>query len=324
MATSNRILRPPAPPPTVAAIPALSRAGWQDRPGLLGTLLLVPALVYVAALVAVPFALAILLSFTSATSGSLSFNWVGLRNFAGVVADPLFRRSLANTLVFTFVSQGAVVILANLLAQVLNASFPGKRIVRFLLLLPWAAPIALSSMAWTWIYDSTFSVINWTLSVLGILREGRWLYWLGDPELAMAAIIAVHVWRMLPFATVVLLAGMTSIPQEIREAAIVDGAGYWRRLFSIELPLLLPVVTVAVLFGVVFTSTDLTVVYLLTRGGPYNSTHVLASLAFQRGILSANLGEGAAIALFLFPVLLAAAVVMLRLARRNRIGEREG
>jgi multiple sugar transport system permease protein len=136
----------------------------------------------------------------------------------------------------------------------------------------------------------------------------------------MIAIITVHVWRMFPFATVVTLAGLAALPHEITEAAVVDGASFWRRLVEINLPLLLPIVTVAVLFGVVFTSTDLGVVYLLTRGGPYNSTHVLASLAFQRGILGANLGQGAAVALFLLPVLVVVAAGMLRTARRAEVG----
>lgn len=291
-----------------------------DRAELLGWIMLTPALLYVVLLVGVPFVLAIALSFSAATAGSLSFSFVGLRNFVTVLQDPTFRRALHNTLLFTGVSQLLVIVLASIQARLLMIPFPGRRLVRFLLLLPWAAPVALSSMAWTWIYDSTFSVINWTLRFFGLLEPGQWLYWLGTPDLAMAAIIIVHVWRMMPFATVVLMAGLSSIPQDVQEAAIIDGASYWRRVFQIDLPLLLPIVAVAVLFGVVFTSTDLSVVWLLTRGGPYNSTHVLASLAFQRGILGANLGEGAAIALFLFPVLLLAAVVMLRVARRSEVG----
>lgn len=291
---------------------------WADQEPVLGTLMLAPALVYVILLVGVPFLLAVLLSFSSATAGSLDFRWVGLRNFARLLADPQFHRAVGNTLRFMLVSQVLVMVLAVSAAHVLHAAFVGKRVVRSLLLLPWAAPVALASMAWVWIFDSTFSVVNWTLKVLGLLPG--WLYWFGEPGLATVAIIAVHVWRMFPFATVIVLAGMSAIPQDIREAAVVDGAGFFRRLFHVHLPMLLPVVTVAVLFGVVFTATDFSVVWLLTRGGPYNSTHVLATLAFQRGILGANLGEGAAVALFLLPLLLVAAVVMLRLARRAEVG----
>jgi multiple sugar transport system permease protein len=178
--------------------------------------------------------------------------------------------------------------------------------------------VALAAIGWTWIFDSTFSVINWTFLALGLTK--RWFYWFGEPALATIAIIIVHVWRMFPFATVITLAGMSSIPQEISEAAVIDGASFWRRFFQVNLPLLLPIITVAVLFGVVFTSTDLSVVYLLTRGGPYNSTHVLASLAFQRGIFGGDLGQGAAVALFLLPVLVVVAILMLRVARRAEVG----
>src|SRR3989337_4229115 len=187
-----------------------------------------------------------------------------------------------------------------------------------LLLLPWAVPASLAAMAGLAgpvIFDWTWRLAKWPLGATGLFTG--WLYWLGDPTLAIIAIIIVHVWRMFPFATVIVLAGLPSIPVEIREAAVIDGASFWRRLFQVNLPLLLPVATVAVLFGVVFTSTDLSIVYLITRGGPYNSTHVLASLAFQRGILGGDLGQGAAIALFLLPVLVVVAILMLRVARRG-------
>ncbi len=303
----------------VAAAPAVfRRRTLADREDALGRLMLAPALLYVILLVGVPFGMAVLLSFSAARSGTLSFPWVGLRNFWTIAADPQFRLALRNTTLFTVVSQVLVMVLATAAANVLEAAFFGRRGVRMLLLLPWAVPVSLAAMAWTWIFDSTFSVINWTLRAVGLLKG--WLYWFGDPTLAMIAIITVHVWRMFPFATVIVLAGMSAIPADIREAAVVDGASFWRRLFQVNLPLLLPVVTVAVLFGVVFTSTDLSVVYLLTRGGPYNSTHVLASLAFQRGILGADLGQGAAIALFLLPVLVVVAVLMLRVARRAEVG----
>jgi len=154
-------------------------------------------------------------------------------------------------------------------------------------------------------------VINWTLKTAGLLHG--WLYWLGEPALALTAIIIVQAWRIFPFATVIVLAGLSSLPQEVVEAAVVDGAGFWRRLFQIELPLLLPVVAVAVLFGVV---------YILTGGGPANATHVLPSLAFQRGIQGADLGQGAAIAVFLLPFLVVVAIGMLRLARRTEVGAR--
>ena len=291
-----------------------------DRDDVLGAAMLAPSLAYVLLLVGLPFLLAIVLSFTDATAGSLRFGWVGLRNYAAILADPIFLRALENTAIVTLASQALVVVLATAAAQVFRGAFPGRRFARFVLLLPWAVPVSLAAIAWTWIFDSTFSVINWTLKVAGLLPG--WLYWLGDPALALLAIIIVQAWRIFPFATVIVLAGLSSIPQDVVEAAIVDGAGFWRRLLRIELPLLLPVVTVAVLFGVVYTATDLGVVYILTGGGPANATHVLPTLAFQRGILGADLGQGAAIGVFLLPFLVVVAVAMLRVARRAEVGAR--
>ncbi|PYP48937.1 MAG: ABC transporter permease [Gemmatimonadetes bacterium] len=247
-----------------------------DREDVLGALMLAPALAYVILLVGVPFGFAILLSFSDATAGSLHFGWAGLRNYAAILGDPIFLRALKNSAIVTVGSQLLVVIIATAAAQVLRATFRGKRLARFVLLLPWAVPVSL----------------------------------------------IVQAWRIFPFATVIVLAGLSSIPQEIVEAAIVDGAGFWRRLFQVELPLLLPVVAVAVLFGVVYTATDLGVVYILTGGGPANTTHVLPTLAFQRGILGADLGQGAAIAVFLLPFLVVVAVAMLRLARHTEVGAR--
>jgi multiple sugar transport system permease protein len=285
----------------------------------LGIAMLAPALAYIVLLVALPFVLAVVLSLTNSSAGSLDFSFVGLRNFTSVVDSPVFRRALRNTFVFTFVSQLTVIVLGNVLARALMPKFRGKSVARCLILMPWAAPISLATLGWLWIFDSTFSVVNWTLKVAGWLGPGQWYYWLGDPTLGMIAIIVIHVWRMLPFSTVILLAGLTSIPAEVHEAADIDAAGPLAKAFHVTLPMMLPILTVAVLFGVVFTFTDMSVVYLLTRGGPYNSTHVLASLAFQEGVLGGDVGRGASIAIFLLPVLLIMAVVMLRISRRAEV-----
>jgi multiple sugar transport system permease protein len=217
------------------------------------------------------------------------------------------------------VSQIAVIVLGNVLARALMKPFRGKAIARFLILMPWAAPISLATLGWLWIFDSTFSVINWLLKVAGWLGPGQWYYWLGDPVLGMVSIITIHVWRMLPFSTVIILAGLTSIPSEVREAAAIDGAGTLSRIFRVEIPMMRPILTVAVLFGAVFTFTDMSVVYLLTRGGPFNSTHVLASLAFQDGVLGGDVGRGASVAIFLVPVLLVLAIAVLRSSRRAEV-----
>jgi multiple sugar transport system permease protein len=281
--------------------------------------MLAPALIYIGLLVGLPFLLAVFLSLTNSSAGSLQFNFVGLQNFKNVVASPVFQRALRNTFVFTLVSQVVVMVLGNILARALMKNFFGKSIARFLILMPWAAPISLATLGWLWIFDSTFSVINWVLKVSGWLGPGQWYYWLGDTTLGMAAIITIHVWRMLPFSTVILLAGLTSIPKEVHEAADIDGAGFFAKTFLVTIPMMLPILTVAVLFGVVFTFTDMSVVYLLTRGGPYNSTHVLASLAFQDGVLGGDVGRGASVAIFLLPVLVVLAIVTLRSSRRAEV-----
>jgi multiple sugar transport system permease protein len=302
---------------TAAAARPLEGLRRVDR--VLGIFMLAPALVYITLLVALPFLLAVVLSVTNSSAGSLDVSFVGLQNFRNVMSNPVFKRALRNTFIFTFVSQLLVMILGNILARALLKNFRGKAVVRFLMLLPWAAPVSIAALGWLWIFDSTFSVINWVLRVVGWLGPGQWYYWLGDPTLGMVAIIIIHVWRMLPFSTVLLLAGLTSIPAEVHEAADIDGAGPFAKAFLVTLPMMLPILSVAVLFGVVFTFTDMTVVYLLTRGGPYNSTHVLASLAFQEGVLGGDVGRGASVAIFLLPVLVVMAIVMLRASRRAEV-----
>lgn len=297
-----------------------------DRERVLAPLLIAPAILYIVVLVGAPFFLAIYYSLSDATTGSQSLNFVGLSNFQAVLKDPVFRKSLINTFIFTLVSQALVLVLAKVLALTLLEDFRGKWFVRFLVLLPWTAPIALGTIGWMWMLDSIFSPIDWILRYIGllgapdaILGANSNLYWLGVPSLAMLSVILVHTWRMLPLATVILLAGLTSIPQEVLDAAEVDGAGFWRRLFQIMIPMLLPIMTVAVLFGIVFTFTDIAVVYILTQGGPVHSTQVLASWAFFKGIEAGDLAQGAAVALFLFPAMAGVAALMLRLARRTEV-----
>lgn len=286
----------------------------------LGPLMLAPAILYIALLVGGPLLFAMYLSLSNATTGSQTLNYVGLANFLRAVQSPIFRSALTNTFIFTIISQVLVIIFGNILALALQQTFRGRPFVRFLILLPWATPIALGAIGWKWMFDSLYSVVNWMLRAVHILGPTEFPQWLGVPSLAMASIIIVHVWRTFPFSAVVILAGLTSIPQEVLDAAAVDGASYFQRLFRILLPMLLPILTVALLFGTVFTFTDMGVVYILTSGGPFNSTHVLSSWAFQVGIIAGDLAQGAAVALFLLPVLLVGAIMMLRVASRAESG----
>lgn len=292
----------------------MKRATIADREGVLAPLFLLPAIVYIIALVAFPFLLALAFAFSDVTAGDPSFDWVGFANFEAILDDPVFWRSLQNTLVFTAIAMVLIVVLAKALAMILVADFRFKRVVRFFVLLPWTTPIALAAVAWLWMLDSIYSPIDWVLRNFGLL-DGN-LYWLGRDNLAMASVIAVHVWRIVPLAAVIIMAGLISIPKDINDAAEVDGAGFWRRLWEITIPLNLPVIAVATLFGAILTFTDMTVVYILTRGGPANATQVLPSYAFFKGVGGGDLAQGAAIALFLFPVLVGVAALMLRIAKR--------
>ena len=305
------------------AIPQARPAVARHRLGgdrLLGGVMLAPSIVYIAALVGLPLLLAIYLSLSNATTGSPSLQYVGLTNFIRAIDSSIFRSALTNTFIFTFTSEILVIVLGNILALTLQQKFAGRALVRFLILLPWAAPFALGAIGWKWMFDSLYSVVNWMLRAVHILGPREFPQWLGVPTLAMSAIIIVHVWRMLPFSAVVLLAGLSSIPSEVLDAAAVDGAGFFQRFFRILLPMLLPIITVAVLFGTIFTFTDLSLVYILTGGGPFNSTHVLSSWAFQVGIIAGDLGQGAAVAIFLLPVLLIVTIAMLRTASRAEVG----
>jgi multiple sugar transport system permease protein len=290
-----------------------------DHPQWLGALLIAPAVAYIVLVVGVPFCLALFYSVSDISMGSRSLDFVGLRNFAGVMETTKFRTALANTFVFAISSQLAVIVLASVLALALNRDFRGKWLVRLLILLPWVAPISLGTIGWLWILDSTYSVVNWTLEALGFVPEYGGFMWLGVPSLAMASVVLVHVWRILPLATVIILAGLASIPPDLHDAAEVDGAGFWRHTVQITLPLIRPIMLVAGLFGLVFAFTDMIVIFVLTRGGPYDTTQVLASLAFFTGIQAGDLAEGAAIAVFLFPLLVAVAILFLRVARRTEV-----
>jgi multiple sugar transport system permease protein len=305
--------------PAATGAGALRRRRGPSPATWLGIALFSPAVIYIAALVGLPLTLAFLYSVGDVTVGSVGYRFVGLANFRSVLESPSFRRAVLDSFIFTLSTQIIVIVCANALALALRDAFRGRSVVRFFILLPWVAPISLGAIGWKWILDSIYSVVNWVLAALHLVNKFDPPMWLGQPALAMASVIAVHAWRMIPFSTVILLAGLTSIPRDIPEAAAVDGAGFWRTHFEITLPMMRPIISVAVLFGVVFTFTDMTVVYILTRGGPYDSTQVLPSLAFFTGVLGSDLSEGAAISVFLVPILVAVAALMLRVAHRAEV-----
>jgi multiple sugar transport system permease protein len=291
-----------------------------ERPGVLASVLISPAVIFVTALVAGPLALAIWLSFTNATTG-LHGKWVGLENFRHEWGNPAFQHAVWHTFLFTVISQAIVLVGAGLIAHAMMKNFRGKWILRFLILLPWAAPVALSLMAWKWMFDTSYSILNWTLVHAHIYKPLEVPQYLAQPKLAMGSVIAVHAWRILPFAVVIFLAGLASIPKEVDDAAAIDGATGFRKFWSVTLPLQLPIATVALLFGIVFTATDMAVVYILTQGGPPPSfsTEMVTTWAYKTGIESGSIGPGAAISLFLLPVLAVVSIAMLVFARRTEV-----
>jgi len=290
-----------------------------DRRDVLGAVFVAPAILYVLLLVGLPFLLALYYSVSAYTIYDPSWRFVGLANFRQVVQNPVFLETLGNTFLFTFASQLLGLILGKFGALLLLRPFPGRKLVRALIILPWAVPIALASVAWQWMFDSLYSVINWTMIALGIIDRAQAPNWLGNPHLAMLCVIVVNAWRFFPFAIVIFLAGITAVPQDIIDAATVDGAGFWRRNYQIIMPMILPIVAIGLIFGVVFTFTDLSVVYLLTNGGPVGATSVLAFQGFQVGIVSGDVSHGAAISLFMLPVLFLVVIGMLRFIRRREI-----
>lgn len=285
----------------------------------LGIAMFMPAVIFIALLVGIPFLLAIFYAFSDARIGSTELHFVGLENFRSILQSPSFRMAVKNSVVFTISSQIIVIICATILSIALEKPFRGRGFVRFLILLPWVAPISLGAIGWKWILDSIYSVITWVLVWLHVFQPYNAPMWLGEPKLAMASVVLVHCWRLIPFSTVIMLAGRTAISKEIPEAAAIDGAGFWRTLFQITIPIMTPIISVALLFGTIFTFTDMTVVYILTAGGPYDSTQTLPSLAFATGIQASDLAAGAAISLFLVPVLVIIAYFMLRLAHRAEV-----
>jgi len=290
-----------------------------DRPAVLGPIFVSPAILYVLALVGAPFLLAVYYSVSAYTIYNQSYHFVGLRNFFQIFGSDIFRTTLLNTFIFTFGSQIIGLILGKFGALLLLRPFPGRKLVRALVVLPWVVPVALATVAWQWMFDSLYSVINWTMIALNVIDRSDAPNWLGNPHLAMLCVTVVNAWRFFPFAIVIFLAGITAVPQDVIDAAIVDGAGFWRRNYQIILPMIAPIVVVGLIFGTVFTFTDLSIVYLLTKGGPVNATQVLGNLGFQIGIDSGDVSHGAAVSLVMLPFLFVLVIVLLRFIRRREI-----
>jgi multiple sugar transport system permease protein len=293
-----------APQPAVPAAKGRPRlSALTESRGWLALWFMLPAAALLLVFLTYPLGLGVWLGFTDTRVGRPGI-FIGLENYEFLWHDSVFWLSVFNTLVYTIVASILKFVLGLWLALILNENLPLKSFFRAIVLLPWVVPTVLSAIAFWWIYDSQFSIISWALIELGIIDQR--INFLGDPNNARASVIAANVWRGIPFVAITLLAGLQTIPQSLYEAATLDGAGRYQLFRYVTLPLLTPIIAITMTFSVLFTFTDFQLIYVLTRGGPVNATHLMATLSFQRGISGGQLGEGAAIAVAMIPFLLSA------------------
>lgn len=278
----------------------------QNNRHALGLVFMLPAAVLLLLFLTYPLGLGVWLGFTDAKIGRAG-EFIGLENYEFLAGDSITRLALFNTLFYTVVASILKFLLGLWLALLLNRHLPFKTLLRAVILLPWIVPTALSAIAFWWIYDSQFSVISWMLMRLGLID--RYIDFLGDPWMARFSTIAANVWRGIPFVAISLLAGLQTISPSLYEAASIDGATAWQKFRHVTLPLLTPIIAVVMTFSVLFTFTDFQLIYVLTRGGPLNATHLMATLSFQRAIAGGAMGEGAALATAMVPFLLGAIMV---------------
>jgi multiple sugar transport system permease protein len=275
----------------------------QNNRNALGLLFMLPAAGVLLLFLTYPLGLGTWLGFTDAKVGR-SGSWIGLENYEFLWGDAVTRLALFNTLFYTTIASILKFVLGLWLAMLLNKNLPFKTFFRAVILLPYIVPTALSAIAFWWIYDAQFSIVSWTLMKLGLID--RYIDFLGNPWNARFATIFANVWRGVPFVAITLLAGLQTISPSFYEASAIDGATPWQQFRHVTLPLLTPIIAVVMTFSVLFTFTDFQLIYVLTRGGPLNSTHLMATLSFQRAIPGGALGEGAAISIAMVPFLLAA------------------
>jgi len=280
---------------------------------LLAALLLTPTVVLLGLFIAYPFVMGVWLALSSTSVGNAG-TFVGLHNFIKAWNDSIFQTAFRNTVFYTFWATIFKLTLGMWLALLLNRTFRGKRIIRASMLLPFIVPTVLSTFAWRWMFDPTFSVLNWLLYQSGMITNK--LPFLSDGTYGMWAAIVVNTWRGMPFFAITLLAGLQTISPDLQEAASLDGANGWQRFWRVTWPLLKPVTLVVVVFSVIQTFSDFQLIYVLTGGGPANATHLLATYAYQIGVATGLLGEGAAISLFMLPVLFLVVWIQLRYLRR--------
>jgi multiple sugar transport system permease protein len=287
--------------PVAIALPRpLPRRWWIKEDTAFSWVMLAPPLLFLVAFIGYPLVYGIYLSLEDRAVARAG-TFTGLANFLADGRDPVFWQVVRNTFVYTTAATLLKMVGGLALALVMNQHFRLKNLVRAVVLLPFIVPTVLSTIAWMWILDPAFSVINWVLVHAGIANPGP--SWLGNPILAMGSLIVINTWRGLPFYAITLLAGLQTIPPDLYEAATIDGATAWHRFRYVTLPLLQPVILIVTLFSVIFTFSDFQLVYVLTRGGPANATHLFATYAFDIAMSAGQLGRGASVALAMVPAL---------------------
>ena len=285
-----------------------------EREGDLGIVLMLPGALLLLVFMAYPFFLGLWLSLTDSTIGHAG-RFLGLRNFTGLLSDSIFRQTARNTFVYALVTVPFKLVLGLELALVLNTAIPFRNAIRAGVLMPFIVPTALSSLGWLMLFDPIFSPFSWTLRHWGLISRN--INFLGTPLLAIVSVMIANIWRGTPFFGITILAGLQAVPAELHDAAAIDGAGAWQRFRNVTLPVILGVILVSTLFSIIMTFADFQLIYVLTKGGPANETHIFGTYAYQVGLSATQIGQGAAIALYMFPILAVLAGLLLYYLRRE-------
>jgi multiple sugar transport system permease protein len=302
----------------VGAIPSSKSSFLRDlleRERSLGVLLMLPGAFLLILFMAYPFFLGIWLSLSDTVIGQAG-NFIGLRNFSDLLTDSIFHQTARNTMIYALVTVPFKAILGLGLALVLNNRMRFSNPVRASVMMPWIVPTALSSLGWFMIFDPVFSPISWLLKNLGVIKSN--INFLGAPNLAIASVCLANIWRGIPFFGIIILAGLQAVPQELHEAAAIDGANFWHRFRHVTIPGIKGVVLIASLLSIIWTFADFQLIYILTKGGPANQTHIFGTYAYQIGLNATEIGMGAAIALYMFPILAFFAILLLIYLRKEQ------
>ena len=293
---------------------AVTTGSLLERESSLGVILMLPGALLLMVFMAYPFFLGIWLSLTDSVIGTLG-KYIGLRNFSDLITDSVFLQTTRNTFVYALVTVPFKAILGLGMALVLNNRMRFSNPIRAAVMMPWIVPTALSSLGWFMIFDPVFSPISWLFKHLGLIKSN--INFLGDPGLAISSVCLANIWRGVPFFGITILAGLQAVPHELHEAAAIDGAGMWHRFRHVTVPHIKGVVLIAALLSIIWTFADFQLIYVLTKGGPANQTHIFGTYAYQIGLSATEIGMGAAIALYMCPILTVFAVILLVYLRRE-------